>query len=111
MSEWQPIETAPKDGARILLANGKLFAAGYYYIKIGHPTKLRGYDAGPIGSPGWMDVVPNPTAGEVEFEFWDTDPPSAFNEEDVQVPDYDGSFDRWEPTHWMPLPAPPPPTT
>ena len=30
MSEWQPIETAPKDGTNILLTNGRQGVCGYW---------------------------------------------------------------------------------
>jgi hypothetical protein len=58
---WQPIETAPKDGREILGAVGQSYQGGVVVIQWSD-----GLDA-------WLD--------------WDRD--------------------FWEPTHWMPLPAPP----
>lgn len=68
MSEWQPIETAPKDGTDVLL-----FRATKYRVL--PPTVAGWFDKGVI--PGWYTY---------------DEPDKAF----------DG-----EPTHWMPLPAPP----
>lgn len=31
MSEWQPIETAPKDGSMVLLSDGTYVDAGFYH--------------------------------------------------------------------------------
>ncbi len=80
MSAWQPIETAPKDGTRILMADGKLFTAGRW--------------AKSIWTPGGR---------------WSTDYPIAFLEDDEETVNHDGGFDNEvdHPTHWMPLPEPP----
>ena len=64
--DWQPIETAPKDGSEILLAV---------------PHRLR--------SERTLRLV-----GRWFDRFWIT-----FNA--------DEAIQRVEPTHWMPLPAPP----
>jgi hypothetical protein len=34
MTEWQPIETAPKDGTEVLLTNGEYKRAGYWATRI-----------------------------------------------------------------------------
>jgi len=72
VSPWQPIDSAPKDGTRVLT-----FAHEY-----GHDVWGLGYwFIGTDGSKGW-----------IAHSFW-------------SHPGYaSGSF---EPTHWMPLPAPP----
>lgn len=79
MTDWQPIETAPKDGSRLLLTDGKFLTVGHW----------RSYQ--------WAST-----------ERWWTDNPVAFLEEDEQSPNYDHSFDEYvtEPTHWAPLNAP-----
>jgi len=79
MSEWQPIDSAPRDGTRLLLAEGRLFSAGSWCSFMG-------------GEPRW----------------W-TDNPVAFAEPDEQHANYDFAFDEYvkHPTHWMPLPTPP----
>ena len=51
MTEWQPIETAPKDGRQILVFDGKEMAAAEYYQakdgsafwEIGHSERARLY--------------------------------------------------------------------
>jgi len=65
-NDWQPIETAPKDGRNIILGCAIYVDAGYW-------------DEG-----GW-----------------------ALYPDDSNPPDYCMRF-RPEPTHWMPLPEPPP---
>ena len=75
MSEWQPIETAPKDGKAILL---------------------------------YSDKWPRCAAG-----FWTDDRFSA-RPKPLWVSDFERLYGlRWQrltqPTHWQPLPLPPPP--
>lgn len=78
--QWQPIETAPKDGTAILLTNGKDVAEGHWYFEEGGTTEHRDLDGRYIdqtdsdGYDGWLD--------------------------------WDGGMQP-DPTHWMPLPAPP----
>jgi Protein of unknown function (DUF551) len=62
-NEWRPIESAPKDGTRVMLADMRSVVTGLWNPQV----------------PGW--------------------------ECDWRVGNYG---DR--PTHWMPLPDPPPPT-
>jgi hypothetical protein len=76
--EWQSIETAPKDGTRILaFAQGSYGASDVYY-----------------GVASWVNADPdlNPHIPADQLSLW-----------------------CWEfairPTHWLPLPLPPPPTT
>lgn len=67
MSEWKPIETAPRDGTKVLAwRNGALEILRWDHIKVG-----------PLMA-GWWFVG------------------------DRAVVDRDA-----QPTHWMPLPAPP----
>ncbi len=78
--QWQPIETAPKDGTAILLTNGKDVAEGHWYFEEGGTTEHRDLDGRYIGQTdsdgydGWMD--------------------------------WDGGMQP-DPTHWMPLPSAP----
>jgi hypothetical protein len=78
---WQTMETAPKDGTRVLLTDGRFLTAGHYAAVPRFNMAAR----------------------------WWTDNPVAFREEDEQGVNYDHFFDEWvrEPTHWQPLPAPP----
>jgi hypothetical protein len=79
VAEWQPIETAPKDGTRIL--GGCPGAVKEIYWYEGH--KIRGKDVFYVGcEPGWVIYV-------------------------VGI-DYDDPV-RFEPTDWMPLPEAPKP--
>lgn len=52
MSEWQPIESAPKDGTRVLL-----WASGWRHPFVGH--------ASTEPNMAWLDV-PTPTATQIE---------------------------------------------
>lgn len=78
--QWQPIETAPKDGRQILLTNGQAVAQGWWEHE--EPYIYEKRDIGGVyigqdesdGFDGWLDC------------------------EGGMQPD---------PTHWMPLPAPP----
>lgn len=75
---WQPIETAPKDGTNIILADGKHATVGNWYHEEPYIHEYRdlggnyaGQDEGD-GFNGWVD--------------------------------WSGGI---TPTHWMPLPPPP----
>ncbi|HDS1140107.1 TPA: hypothetical protein QDZ75_004184 [Stenotrophomonas maltophilia] len=78
--QWQPIETAPKDGTAILLTNGKDVAEGHWYFEECGTTEHRDLDGRYIdqteseGYDGWLD--------------------------------WDGGMQP-DPTHWMPRPSPP----
>lgn len=79
-ADWQPIESAPKDGAWVLLTGG---GVGY------------GWDGGP---------VPEVVAGQYTNEL-----NGGTTEYHWQFAWYDGGYyGVYEsPTHWRPLPAPP----
>ncbi len=113
MSKWQPIEGAPKDGTRVLISDGKYFTAAKWWFY--EAPSLHSYGYGP-NSNGWptyeqqkwsIEQVPNPKAGQRSYR-WYQDNPVSFSEDEYCPPDYDGNFDNLEPTHWMPLPDPPP---
>ena len=80
MNEWQPIETAPKDGTRVLLFGGEQEVW----------KSQRDSKAGPM-VVGWADGT---EYGEQAWRFCTYD--SGFY----------GRLDT-QPTHWMPLPEPP----
>ena len=78
--EWQPIETAPKDGTNVLLTNGETVSQGVYEFHAPYVRENRDLDGRYIsqdefdGFDGWIDFVGG------------------------MLP---------EPTHWQPLPPPP----
>jgi len=82
MSNWQPIETAPKDGTEIILTNGVAVSQGWWMHVEGGITEHRDLDGRYIGQDeddgyiGWWDV---------------------------------GGGMLPEPIYWQPLPAPPEP--
>jgi hypothetical protein len=79
--DWQPIETAPKDGTWVLLSGGKI-----YY----------GWDG---------DSQPGVVSGQ--FSHWFNG--SERSGGAWQFAWYDGGYygEYESPTHWMPLPKPP----
>ncbi len=72
MSEWQPIETAPKDGRTIIVYRS---IAGWDVLGTAYWVNIRGID-------GWIS--------------------NGFSEPP-------GNLGLGHPTHWQPLPLPPPP--
>jgi len=80
MNEWQPIETAPKDGTHILLSNGESVSHGHWLYVAAYSREIRDMEGFYVdqdesdGYDGWIDFVGG------------------------MLPD---------PTHWMPLPPPP----
>jgi hypothetical protein len=80
MTEWQPIETAPKDGTNILIATtGNLIRAGIYRSEV--PSVCEAH-----WQNGWY---------EEKVSGW-------------QLANCDEEYGcLTEATHWMPLPEPP----
>lgn len=84
MSEWQPIETAPKDGRTLLLG---------HFNRAGKWRTLRGqWYSWDLINEEWEEPE-NGHEGWYETSVENDDPPNCWST---------------EPTHWMPLPAPPP---
>lgn len=77
-NEWQPIETAPRDGTFIILCGGK--RDNYSPIE---------QENSPV--VGRWQKWPNPDSCCWVYAFWDSDWRSEYI----------------NPTHWMPLPEPP----
>jgi len=85
MSEWKPIETAPKDGSEFLSCGGPDGSKGQVY-----PT--RWLSPGPYTTENGKNV-----AGERRFQW-----PDGF-----YWAGYDGFVGPVTPTDWQPLPPPP----
>lgn len=81
--EWQPIETAPKDGTHFLGYSPKECFA-WSHIK---ETWMDKYAEGSQGYDKWLSGLIPRNVGWMYIE-------------------NNGSF-HWEPTHWMPLPESP----
>lgn len=75
MSDWRPIETAPRDGTRVLVSFGARGVHAVAWEEPAHsgfeiwcvddgkhgPYALRGYlDAGPTAPTHWMPLPPPP---------------------------------------------------
>lgn len=89
MSNWQPIETAPKDGSRVLCC----WVGGepcFLVWKTNRRLLKPEYRELSAEEKAWLEQFSNPYFG---------DP----NEDD----DYDLARTGKGPTHWMPLPEPP----
>jgi hypothetical protein len=80
MSEWQPIETAPKDGTNVFVCvpTDSSFPTAAFYL-------TSAYCEEEYGDPDYME----------EGWYWAPGYPSDFHEYPIN------------PTHWMPMPAPP----
>lgn len=78
MSEWQPIETAPKGQGAMLPGPMLLLASGHGHVAIGYWS-----EAGVVGnpSPGWVNV------------------------HDHRLMDYWNAFTHWMPLPPLPRPA------
>lgn len=77
MSEWQPIETAPKDGTLVLLLDGRMVVAGCWNAAF---------------NDGWC--------------FWDGYGVSS-DDDEANVVELNSWIPGFGPSHWMPLPSPP----
>lgn len=87
MSEWQPIETAPKDGSHVLLFT-KYGIVECFYV----PEEV---------SAEYFDEY----GPETFSPFW-----SGFNdavEIEIRTNSWAGQENHGPATHWMPLPEPP----
>lgn len=83
MTEWQPIESAPKDGTEILAC-------------------VNGF----VPAVAWWEELPDDIMEHIsEREKWRSVEAAEFETEEQWMEHWTGSW--YEPTHWMPLPEPP----
>jgi hypothetical protein len=79
MNEWRPIETAPKDGTKILVCRGgEPYVA--YWSSVWHPDSVM-----------WVADIPN------------SNPPTVA----ALGPEFAEPWTRHGPTHWLPIPEMP----
>lgn len=88
MSEWRPIETAPRDGTHILVTDAHRGGLGY---------------CGPLNEHGFRDL-----ADWCDVVHWFDDPDEPGFYSTSWGGDQEHPFSAL--THWMPLPDPPPKT-
>ena len=89
--KWEPIDTAPKDGSYVILARWfDLDGETYPVVTFGHWLEGYGDASDEMGiCSGWND-----------HHYTEFDPGRDFGNPDFMRPPR-------QPTHWMPLPAPP----
>jgi hypothetical protein len=60
MNEWQPIETAPKDGRWLFFSNGERVQCGYYDYGSAYPWREKGGNAWMKDWPKYWYPMPPP---------------------------------------------------
>lgn len=85
--EWQPIETAPKDGTLVILCRHQYQPVSGKWIWSNQLNTTRDLD-------------------ELHGGAWVAFDPEGVFDSDHELADY--LLDtEWQPTHWMPIPEPP----
>lgn len=76
-NKWQAIDTAPKDGSTVLISDATHVNEAHYESDVGERL---------------VSEYPTPYWEPYDHSYWDI---------------HAHNYDWFDPTHWMPLPAPP----
>ena len=99
-NQWQPMETAPKDGSNFLM-----FITGMEYKKNNDDKKYKAKTIKAILIAKYRSIFNEFKAENVDLIVYI----DVLNYKDIHDLTYDGKYIKYDiqATHWMPLPKPP----